>query len=181
MSTEVPTPAACSISSSRRVETKSVCSRSPATADELFAQHGGRATALSYGVEIDFADPEKLRRAHRELLSAVPRSHVEFLFDLQFTLTMGDFFFCHAGVRPGVALDDQDPRDLIWIRGDFHRHSGLYEKIIVHGHTPAGEPEIMSNRVNLDTGAFMSGTLSALVIDGRDKQILQVSDREFAG
>jgi serine/threonine protein phosphatase 1 len=122
--------------------------------DELFAHNGGFETGLSYGVDLDFADPEGLRRTHRELLSAVPRSHVDFIGTLRLSLTMGDFFFCHAGIRPGIALESQDREDLIWIRGDFHRYRELHPKVIVHGHTPVGEPEVLPNRVNVDTGAF---------------------------
>jgi len=145
----------------------------------LFAQHGGVETARSYGVELDFGDPDAFARSHREFFRAVPRSHTEFLGQLQFMQTFGDFFFCHAGIRPGVALDAQAPDDLIWIRGEFHRYEPLHPKVIVHGHTPVRAPDIRPNRVNLDTGAYQSGLLSALVIDGRDKQILQVSDREL--
>ena len=79
-----------------------------------------------------------------------------------------------AGVRPGVALDLQDPEDLIWIRGEFHRWPELYEKVVVHGHTPAAVPEIVGKRVNLDTGAWQSGILTALAVDGQDKRIMQV-------
>ncbi|MBX3576463.1 MAG: metallophosphoesterase [Rhizobiaceae bacterium] len=141
----------------------------------IFAGFGGRETALSYGVEVDFR-PSEIHRGHRELARAVPRSHSDFLGALHFAATFGDFFFCHAGIRPGIALDLQDPQDLIWIRGEFHRFEGLHPKVVVHGHTPSRTPDVRANRVNLDTGAFQSGVLSALVIDGRDKQILQVSE-----
>ena len=88
--------------------------------------------------------------------------------------SFGDFFFCHAGVKPGVPLDEQDPADLIWIRWAFLSHTGLYEKVIVHGHTPVTRPELLPNRVNVDTGAFLSGRLTALVIDGAEKWVLTV-------
>ncbi len=145
--------------------------------DSLFAQYGGVQTARSYGVELDTASPRGFSAAHRRLVDAVPPSHAEFLRSLKFTATMGDFFFCHAGIRPGVALDAQVPSDLIWIRQEFHDYPGLHAKIIVHGHTPTPEPEVMANRVNVDTGAYASGVLSALVIDGADKQILSVDER----
>jgi serine/threonine protein phosphatase 1 len=90
-------------------------------------------------------------------------------------VTFGDFFFCHAGIRPGIALQMQSMQDLIWIRDVFHNHSGLHPKIVVHGHTPVPEPEVMVNRVNIDTLAWQSGTLTALVVDGADKRILVVS------
>jgi serine/threonine protein phosphatase 1 len=146
--------------------------------NSLFAHNGGYQTALSYGVYLSF-DPQFIDRGHRELARAVPRSHSEFLGALEFSASAGDFFFCHAGIRPGVALEQQDRQDLIWIRGEFHRYEPLYPKIIVHGHTPCGQPDVRPNRVNLDTAAFQSGILSALIIDGRDKQILQVAGQAF--
>jgi len=142
--------------------------------DELFATNGGIQTALSYGVELDFADMIGFRRSAQALAAAVPQSHRRFLQSLEFSASFGDFFFCHAGIRPGVALDAQDPFDLTWIRGEFHNHHGLYPKVIVHGHTPVAEPEILANRVNIDTGAFASGRLTALVINGAEKRLLTV-------
>ena len=104
----------------------------------------------------------------------MPRSHVDFLRSLPFSKVFGDFFFCHAGIRPGIALEQQSPRDLIWIRDVFHNHAGLYPKIVVHGHTPVPEAEVMANRVNVDTMAWQSGKLTALAIDGANKRILTV-------
>jgi serine/threonine protein phosphatase 1 len=124
----------------------------PAT---LFARFGGAETAQSYGVTLDC-------------------SHVAFLRALPFSATMGDFFFCHAGIRPEVALDKQAAEDLIWIRADFLDYRALHPKIIVHGHTPFAEPEILPNRVNVDTLAYRSGVLTALVVEGAEKRMLSV-------
>ena len=76
-----------------------------------------------------------------------------------------------------MALDAQDPHDLIWIRDEFHRYPGLHPKVIVHGHTPTPEPEVLANRVNVDTRRVPPGRLTALVIDGAEKQILSVRGR----
>ncbi|MBX3584715.1 MAG: metallophosphoesterase [Rhizobiaceae bacterium] len=140
----------------------------------LFALYGGVQTAMSYGVELDLEDMRAFAAGAQALVSAVPASHREFLGRLQMSVRFGDFFFCHAGVRPGVPLDAQEPKDLIWIRGEFHRHTGLYSSVIVHGHTPVDEPEMLPNRVNVDTGAFRSNRLTALVIDGAEKRLLTV-------
>ena len=142
----------------------------------LFARYGGRETAVSYGVAIDFADPAGLRRGHGALVRAMPGRHRDLLGQLRFSVSFGDFFFCHAGIRPGVALDQQEPADLIWIRDAFLRWNALHPKVIVHGHTPGREAEIRDNRVNVDTQAYQSGRLTALVIDGRDKMLMQMSD-----
>lgn len=140
-------------------------------AQGLFALFGGATTALSYGVvNPDFSD----QNTASELGRLVPNEHRQFIKKLPFSLAFGDFFFCHAGIRPGVALDAQAVRDLIWIRGEFLHSPILHPKIIVHGHTPRSEPEILANRVNLDTEAWRTGTLSAIAVDGKDKRLLQV-------
>jgi serine/threonine protein phosphatase 1 len=140
----------------------------------LFARFGGDATARSYGVEIGFEPDWRLKGGHRDLVAAIPEAHVAFLQGLTFSFEAGDFFFCHAGIRPGVALDRQDPQDLVWIRDVFLDHPGSHPKVVVHGHTPSDEPEVLANRVNVDTGAYFSDVLTALVIDGTEKRLLQV-------
>ncbi|MER9951366.1 metallophosphoesterase [Mesorhizobium sp. M0047] len=150
--------------------------------DGLFIRFGGIQTAQSYGVAISdsasawFGKAEAaVRKGHQALVEAVPQSHVDFLRSLPFSVTLGDFFFCHAGIRPGIPLERQNPQDLIWIRDVFHDHTGLYPKIVVHGHTPVPEAEVMANRVNVDTLAWQSGMLTALVVDGLDKRILTMT------
>lgn len=139
----------------------------------IFAYNGGRQTALSYGVSIDFNDLRSVVTGRDALLRAVPPAHIEFLRSLKLSMVFGDFFFCHAGIRPGVNLDNQDPDDLVWIRQQFLDEPRLYPKIIIHGHTPVTDVEIRPNRINLDTGAVFSGRLSALVIDGEKKFFLE--------
>jgi serine/threonine protein phosphatase 1 len=154
--------------------------------DGLFMTNGGSQTAQSYGVALAEAgsawfgrSDSALRQGHATLVEAVPRSHIDFLQSLAFSVMLGDFFFCHAGVRPGVPLEQQVPQDLIWIRDVFHNHAGLYPKIVVHGHTPVPEAEVKANRVNVDTLAWQSGNLTALVVDGAEKNILTVRGGEF--
>jgi serine/threonine protein phosphatase 1 len=146
--------------------------------DGLFAGNGGEATARSYGVEIDFSSDEGARAGRDALVEAMPEAHIAFLSSLPRSIAFGDFFFCHAGIRPGVPLDRQDPWDLAWIRWEFLDHRGLFEKVVVHGHTPVPRPEILPNRVDVDTGAFKTGRLTALVIDGGDKTLIEVSDSQ---
>lgn len=148
--------------------------------DGLFAHNGGAETARSYGVELDFSDRDRLRDGHAALVRAVPQSHIRFLRSLPYSATFGDFFFCHAGIRPGVPLDWQDPHDLMWIRNEFLDHPGLHPKVVVHGHTPQAEAEILPNRVNIDTGVFYSGALTALVIDGADKRLISAEAPGFS-
>lgn len=141
----------------------------------LFVNHGGAETAASYGVAAAF-DTEAGQGATRDALAAaIPPRQLSFLSELPYSASFGDFFFCHAGIKPGVALADQEPDDLIWIRTPFLNDPQLHAKVVVHGHTPCAEPEFMPNRICVDTGACRSGILSALVIDGAEKRVLSVT------
>jgi serine/threonine protein phosphatase 1 len=84
---------------------------------------------------------------------------------LRTSFASGDFFFAHAGVRPGVELSRQKQNDLLWIREEFLSSTDDFGKIIVHGHTPNQEIEVGPNRINIDTGAFATGRLTCLVIE----------------
>jgi serine/threonine protein phosphatase 1 len=128
---------------------------------------GGLETLVSYGLK------PSLRRSHsddeqlsHELLAALPPQHLSFFESLPLSFTCGDFVFVHAGIRPGIALKKQSEDDLLWIREDFLHHTSPFEKFVVHGHTPVNAPDIRSNRANLDTGAFATGRLSCIVIEG---------------
>ncbi len=143
-----------------------------AEGNSLFTDCGGDATALSYGVTLDSRTPGTLRLARDNLAAAMPDAHLAFFSGLPSSAEFGDFFFCHAGIRPGVPLAGQARRDLVWIRGAFLDFEGLHPKVIVHGHTPSRAPEVLANRVNVDTGAVFSGQLTALVVDGRHKRLI---------
>lgn len=145
--------------------------------DGLFVNHGGVETARSYGVSLDARDPGALATGRSALEAAVPVHHRAFLAGLPYSLSFGDFFFCHAGIRPGVPLAEQSPEDLVWIRQAFHHAGELHPKVIVHGHTPNAEPEILANRVNVDTAAWQTGRLTALVIEGSEKRFIQAVSR----
>ncbi len=132
--------------------------------DWMHERIGGRDTAASYGVTqitgrrmFDLAD---------ELRAAVPDTHLRFLSDLALTHRVGDLFFVHAGIRPGVPLDAQDETDLLWIRGEFHDDSRDHGALIVHGHTPLKAPQHYGNRVNLDSGAGYGRPITAAVFEG---------------
>lgn len=147
----------------------------------LFARFGGLQTCGSYGVALDISSRDSVMESHAALLRAVPQSHVDFMRSRGFSLSFGDFFFCHAGIRPQVALDKQVPEDLMWIRRDFLDYDGLHPKVIVHGHTISPAAELMPNRVNVDTGAYASGELTAFVVEGASKRILSVAAGNPAG
>lgn len=141
----------------------------------LSAGFGGRETLASYGVPTGPLRPlAGLRRRARE---AVPAAHLALLDALLPSYRRGEAFFCHAGVRPGVPLDEQIEDDLIWIRDLFLRDPRDHGALIVHGHTPGDAVEHCGNRVNLDTGAGFGGPVSAVAIEGRDVVLLTADGR----
>lgn len=137
---------------------------------------GGLETLHSYGVDVA---PLMRGRGHEEaaaaLRAALPQSHVTFLASLALTHTAGRYFFCHAGVRPGVPLGRQREEDLLWIRDEFLDSQADFGKVVVHGHTPREAPELHPNRINVDTGAFMSGLLSCAVLEDEGVRFLAAS------
>ena len=134
---------------------------------------GGVHTLLSYGVMPTRGDdPESQHKVSIALREAMPDSHRCFIGGLALSFTCGDYFFVHAGVRPGVPLQRQSQRDLLWIRDDFLLHEENFGKVVVHGHTPIYKPEIRSNRINIDTGAYATGQLTCLVLEGNDVTFL---------
>jgi serine/threonine protein phosphatase 1 len=134
---------------------------------------GGASTLLSYGITPTRQLSGAGLKATLAALNAVmPSTHLEFLTGLPYSYTCGDYFFVHAGVRPGVPLTGQDPRDMMWIRDDFLSSKVNFGKMIVHGHTPVMQPEIWDNRIDIDTGAYATGKLTCLVIDGQGARVL---------
>lgn len=128
-------------------------------------QFGGAGTLLSYEVKPPTrSDPQLPENVANAFSKALPASHRRFLEGLGLSFTCGDYFFTHAGVRPGVPLGQQREHDLLWIREDFLLHEEDFGKIIVHGHTPAREPDVRPNRINIDTGAYATGRLTCLVL-----------------
>lgn len=130
---------------------------------------GGMSTLLSYGVKPSGRFDQDVALAFRQ---AMPESHRRFLESLPVSFTCGDFFFAHAGVRPGIPLRRQFQQDLLWIREDFLLCEEDFGKVIVHGHTPATQPDIRPNRINIDTGAYATGRLTCLVLEGDQMNFL---------
>jgi serine/threonine protein phosphatase 1 len=140
---------------------------------QRWLQLGGGDTMASYGVTppatVDSRDAEGLVSALR---AAMPGDHKRFLSSLALSFTCGDFFLSHAGARPGIALELQRQRDLLWIRDDFLQYKGTLGKVIIHGHTPVHEPEILPNRINIDTAAYATGRLTCLVLEDDQLDLL---------
>jgi|TARA_R110001606_G_scaffold64419_2_gene149541 serine/threonine protein phosphatase 1 len=136
--------------------------------------YGGDATLRSYGVDLKLAEvtEEDIRKAARALKKTLPDSHLQFLGTLETSHTLGDYFFAHAGIDPSRSLENQKETDLLWIRDTFLCHEGLFDKVVVHGHSIIPEPEIRENRIGIDTGAFYSNVLTCLVLEGNTQEIL---------
>lgn len=140
---------------------------------ELYWLHprlGGDTTLASYGVDASGQRREKDVQADAH--AAVPAAHMKFLERLQLSHVVGDLMFVHAGIRPGVPIKDQTEEDLLWIRQEFHNHTGPHPKLIVHGHTPVDAATHYGNRVNLDTGAGYGHPLTAAVFEGTQGWLL---------
>ncbi|MBW3097122.1 metallophosphoesterase family protein [Pseudohoeflea coraliihabitans] len=140
---------------------------------DFFLRFGGRQTAESYGVNLDERSEAAFAASRQALAATVPAQHLRFLEALPASAEFGDFFFCHAGIRPGVSLAQQSRNDLTWIRREFLDFEGPHPRLIVHGHTPHAAVQLRRNRVNIDTCAFDTGVLTALVAEGRRKWLLQ--------
>lgn len=142
-------------------------------ADASVAPHwlhnGGDATLASYGLAVE----RDWVRLQRNLRRALPRRHLAFLEGLALSHAAGGYLFVHAGIRPGLPLDRQRREDLLWIRGEFLDSSVPHGPVVVHGHSIAGEPEIRANRIGIDTGAYMSGRLTCLALEGAARRFIR--------
>jgi serine/threonine protein phosphatase 1 len=143
---------------------------------DFWRSQGGLETLHSYGVDVG---PAMAGRNFAEVQAAfrtrLPKSHRDFLEALKVSASIGDYFFCHAGVRPGVALDRQNRDDVLNIREPFLSSEAEHGKLVVHGHSPSVAPEIRANRIGIDTGAYATGRLTCLVLEKDQRGFLDVA------
>jgi serine/threonine protein phosphatase 1 len=132
--------------------------------------YGGLATLASYGIGrwTDGFEKPPSRLAH-ELQRAMPETHRRFLERLERYRCLGDYLFVHAGIRPNVPIEEQTLADLLWIRDDFLRFDRPHPYVVVHGHQVTNRPESRPNRIGIDTGAFATGRLTCLILDGTER------------
>lgn len=145
------------------------------TVGSRWCDYGGDATIRSYGLCVPDLKHRAEAWAHlsadlKHKLTAAQRA---FLEEQELSITVGDYFFAHAGARPGEALERQTAEDLLWIRRSFLESDVEFDKIVVHGHTPTAEVHADHRRIGIDTRAYESGVLTALRLEGRDREILQ--------
>lgn len=143
--------------------------------NSAWIHNGGDATLQSFGVAApsEFAHEEKLAEAARALSEALLPQELEFLRALQPSFRLGDYFFAHAGIDPQLPLDEQSTQDLIWIRRPFLESKADFGAVVVHGHSVRRDVEIRPNRIGIDTGAYATGKLTALGLQGRERWLLQ--------
>lgn len=138
----------------------------------FLAKIGGRETLLSYGIDERDYKGLDFEALARRLAETVPASHVEFLSAFEDWIEFGDYLFVHAGIRPGLAIEEQEQSDLCWIRDDFLMHRDSFGHIVVHGHSITEDIDVRSNRIGIDTGAFASGRLTAIGLEGEERWFL---------
>ncbi|HEY0835742.1 MAG TPA: metallophosphoesterase family protein [Azospirillum sp.] len=138
-------------------------------------EFGGVATLDSYGVRglVGAPDGARLNALRQELAARLPDAHQRLLRSLEPYAVYGDYAFVHAGIRPGGPLAQQRLEDLLWIREPFLGWPAHHEKVIVHGHTVVPAPQILPNRIAIDTGVYASGVLTAAVLEADGVRVLQ--------
>ena len=149
---------------------------------QAWLQFGGDATLAAYGIEPpSAADEWDLACARDALLAAMPASHLHLLQRLDALAIAGDYAFVHAGVAPGTALPRQREADLLWIRGEFLESSRACDRIVVHGHSwTSDRPALLEHRIGIDTGAYATGVLTAVRLDGPSREVIQALDAKAA-
>jgi serine/threonine protein phosphatase 1 len=97
-------------------------------------------------------------------LLPLARERQDWFEQLPYTAIRGRYLFVHAGVRPHIRLEHQATDDLIWIRRPFLSRPHGLPYTVVHGHTFRHDFKVtrLPHRIGIDTGAYLSGTLTAL-------------------
>ncbi len=138
-----------------------------------FLKHGGRETVLSYGLSKKQFNDMTLEELFDILPKLVPPAEREYIQGFEEMIIAGDYLFVHAGIDPSVPLGEQKRSDLLWIRDRFLSHEGPLDKVVVHGHTIFNRVMDCGNRIGIDTGAFRSGVLTALVLEADQRRVIQ--------
>jgi len=141
---------------------------------------GGAECLESYGVEPSAIAQLDDQAALEAVRAAIPKEHAEFIGSFVDTCRFGDYLFVHAGIRPGVMVEEQVQSDLRWIREPFLLDDTDHGCVVVHGHTISEEIDERQNRIGIDTGAYRTGVLTALVIEGEQRRYLQTSEVSVA-
>lgn len=145
-----------------------------------FLRYGGRETLLSYPIEPDVYNRATLEELRAIMNQVVPAEDIEFMKSMEDRIQIGDYVFVHAGVRPGIPLEEQKVSDLRWIRGEFIEGPATRDFAVVHGHTILETPHVSQLRISLDTGAYFSGLLTAIGLEGTARWLISVQGEPAA-
>ncbi len=145
-----------------------------------FLRHGGRQTAMSYGAQRNAFADTTTEQAQQILRETIPQADIDYIESFEDMIRIGDYVFVHAGIDPDKPLDGQSRKDLRWIREPFLSHPVPLEGVIVHGHTISEEPEDTGVRIGVDTGAYATGRLTALVLEGSRRRYIEAVEHEDA-
>ena len=137
-------------------------------------------TVLSYGIDPDAYRAADVDEVQAMMHAAVPEEERRYIAGFEDLIAIGDYLFVHAGIRPRTSLEEQQVKDLRWIREPFLSHPEPFGAVVVHGHTITDGPVDRGNRIGIDTGAYVSGRLTALVLEGGNRRYLEASDAEGA-
>ncbi|MBU6253299.1 MAG: metallophosphoesterase [Alphaproteobacteria bacterium] len=139
-----------------------------------FLQAGGDATLKSYGYTgtTDQLRDMRERDIVQLVRSHVPEEHIRFLRRFGEKCEMGDYLFVHAGVRPGISIAVQSADDMRWIGEEFVHSKLWHGAMIIHAHHISDAPDVRPNRIGIDTGAYCTGTLTAIGLQGAERWFL---------
>jgi serine/threonine protein phosphatase 1 len=139
----------------------------------LWLRNGGIEAAKSWGIDGKLLFEGRSEEIIAAVRAAIPPAERAWLARLPLSIQLGDYFFAHAGVRPGVRLGDQKDTDLLWIREEFLGSNRDLGAMVIHGHSVSEDVEERDNRIGIDTGAYASGVLTALGLEDEERWFLQ--------
>ena len=143
-----------------------------------FIRHGGRETLLSYGMTRETLRNTTIEELQDAMRALVPQDDIDFLRSMEEMIVAGDYLFVHAGIDPYRPIEEQKRSDMLWIRSRFLNHDAPLDHKVVHGHTISENIEVTPHRIGIDTGAFRTGVLTALVLEGTERRILQAIEKD---
>ncbi len=149
------------------------CRRQDKKVTRFFLRIGGEETILSYPISKKEYRELDMKQLTKKLPEIVPEEHLEFIESFEDQIVVGDYLFVHAGIRPEVPLPQQEAEDLRWIRGEFLNYRGDFEKVVVYGHTIYKKVREKRSRIGIDTGAWDTGKLTAVGLEGGERWYLQ--------
>ncbi|MDE2404099.1 MAG: serine/threonine protein phosphatase [Sphingomonadales bacterium] len=138
-----------------------------------FVRFGGRETLLSFGLDEELYETAEWEVLHAMAIAATPQSLLEFIRTFEDRVQIGDYLFVHAGIAPGVPIDEQKRSDLRWIREPFLSDENWHGAMVVHGHSITGHADVRANRIGIDTGAYASDVLTAIGLEGTERWLIE--------